>query len=202
MREIKQQLIDAAHRAYRIGLQRGTGGNVSVRLPGTNRVAIKASGCSFGECRLDNLVLVDMDGEKMEGNGLPSKELRTHLMLYRTLPDAGGIFHCHSPWAIAVAEIVKEIPLLSFHSKVKLGRIAVVETDGSDEQEMAHAVESLVSQQPELKAFVHRRHGIFAVGRTIALAEHNAELVEETAQIAYLVEAMETHPVKTELEAQ
>ena len=69
---IKKELLACAQRAYTIGLQTGNGGNLSIRVPGTDLMIIKGSGYSFGECTPDNLVTVNMQGEIIEGPGKPS----------------------------------------------------------------------------------------------------------------------------------
>jgi L-ribulose-5-phosphate 4-epimerase len=99
----KQDLLTAAGRAYQIGIQTGNGGNLSCRVKDTDIVIIKPSGSSFGECTVDNLVTVNLQGEKTAGPGIPSREVYTHLAIYRKRPDVLGIFHCHSPWAFAFA---------------------------------------------------------------------------------------------------
>ena len=186
--QLKNELLACARRAYTIGLQTGNGGNLSARLAGTEQVVIKGSGTSFGECAVDNLVTVNLAGEIIEGRGKPSKEIRTHLAIYRLRPDVHGIFHSHSPWAIAYAEDADEIQPLALHARSKLGVIPVLKVDGHADETVERAVEGLLQSQPDLKAFVQAKHGIFGLAPTITLAEHHAELVEETAQIGWLVE--------------
>ena len=86
IRRVKQSLLTNAKRAYEIRLQTGNGGNLSGRVPGADLIIIKASGCSFDQCTADNLVAVTLDGEIVDGDGLPSKELATHLAIYRLRP--------------------------------------------------------------------------------------------------------------------
>jgi L-ribulose-5-phosphate 4-epimerase len=186
--QIKKELLACARRAYTIGLQTGNGGNLSARLAGTAQVVIKGSGTSFGECTMDNLVTVNLDGEMIDGPGKPSREIRTHLAIYRLRPDVNGIFHSHSPWAIAYAEAADEIQPLALHAQSKLGVIPVLKVDGHADEAVEKAVEDLLSAYADLKAFIQSKHGIFGLARTITLAEHHAELVEETAQIGWLVE--------------
>jgi len=186
--QLKIELLACARRAYTIGLQTGNGGNLSARLAGTEQVVIKGSGTSFGECAVDNLVTVNLAGEIIEGRGKPSREIRTHLAIYRLRPDVHGIFHSHSPWAIAYAEDADEIQPLALHARSKLGVIPVLKVDGHADETVERAVEALLHSQPDLKAFVQAKHGIFGLAPTITLAEHHAELVEETAQIGWLVE--------------
>ena len=186
--QVKKELLTCARRAYTIGLQTGNGGNLSARVAGTDTVVIKGSGHSFGECSMDNLVTVNLDGEIIEGPGKPSREIKTHLAIYRLRPDVDGIFHSHSPWAIAYAEDADAIVPLALHAQSKLGTIPILKVDGHADETVEKAVEALLKANPDLKAFVQAKHGIFGLARTITLAEHHAELVEETAQIAWLVE--------------
>jgi L-ribulose-5-phosphate 4-epimerase len=186
--QVKKELLACARRAYAIGLQTGNGGNLSARLDGTEQVVIKGSGTSFGECTMDNLVTVNLDGEMIDGPGKPSREIRTHLAIYRLRPDVHGIFHSHSPWAIAYAEDADEIKPLALHAQSKLGVIPVLKVDGHADEAVEKAVEALLKVHADLKAFVQAKHGIFGLARTITLAEHHAELVEETAQIGWLVD--------------
>jgi L-ribulose-5-phosphate 4-epimerase len=187
IQRLKEDMIATALRAYQIGLQTGNGGNLSGRVPGMDKIVIKGSGFSFGECALDNFVMVNMNGDVLEGGGKPSRELLTHLAIYRMRPDVHGIFHTHSPWSIAYGEDASEIPLLTDHSRAKLGPIPVIRVEGHGTEAVARAVEALLQEHPELAAFVQVKHGIFGLGMNIIQAEHNAELVEETAQIALLV---------------
>ena len=97
-----------------------------------------------------------------------------------------GIFHSHSPWAIAYAEDADEIQPLALHARSKLGVIPVLKVDGHADEAVERAVQALLKAHPDLKAFVQARHGIFGMAATITLAEHHSELVEETAQIGWL----------------
>ncbi len=186
METIKEEMIKAACRAYQIGLQTGNGGNLSCRVPASDTIIIKGSGLSFGECRQDNFVLVTIGGEVIDGAGTPSRELLTHLSIYRLRPDIHGIFHTHSPWSIACADGSSEIPLLTGHARAKLGPVPVIRSEGQATADFAGAVEKLLTEKPKLRAFVQSGHGIFGLGEDIIQAEHNAELVEETSQIAIL----------------
>jgi len=185
--DVREQVVRAAHRAYSIGLQTGNGGNLSARVPGEKIVVIKPSGSSFGECTAESLVAVDLEGRVIGDSGKPSRELWTHLEIYRLRPDVHAIFHCHSPWAVASAEVFADIPLHTYHARDKIGSIPILSVEGHADQQVVKAVKELLVKYPELKAFVQRRHGIFTFAENIALAEHHAELVEETAQIAWLV---------------
>lgn len=190
---IKDEMIKVALRAYQIGLQTGNGGNLSCRVPGTDTVIIKGSGFSFGECSRDNFVMVTMEGKVIDETGKPSRELLTHLCIYRLRPDVHGIFHSHSPWSIAYADDSREIPLITEHAKAKLGPIPVIRVEYHAIRDFVAAVKNLLTEKPQLGAFVQSGHGIFGLGKDISHAEHNAELVEETAKIALLMSLRKGH---------
>ncbi len=187
IRRVKDELVKSARRAYEIGLQTGDGGNLSGRVAGTDLIVIKPSGFSFGECTPENLVTVTMQGDTVKGEGTPSRELLTHLAIYTARPDVLGICHCHGPWSIACAEFHSRIPGISLHAEHKIGPIPVLRVAGHGDLKVKQAVSALLAKHPGLKAFVQARHGIFAMAESITRAEHHAELVEETAQIAWLV---------------
>ena len=183
--QVKQCLLANAKRAYEIRLQTGNGGNLSGRVPGADLVIIKASGCSFDQCTVENLVTVTLDGEIVDGDGLPSQELATHLLIYQVRPDVQGVFHCHSPWAIACANLGDTIPTVTLHAKSKLGRIPVLRLSDETAQANLPVIRALLTADRDLRVFVQDRHGIFSFASSIELARYNAELVEETAQIAW-----------------
>lgn len=199
LESLKRAFVQAARRAYTIGLQTGNGGNLSARLPGRDLVLIKPNGLSFGECSEANLVGTTLEGEVVLGEGTPSRELRTHLAVYRLRDDVNGIVHCHCPWAIACAAALGApgapgapgafgtLPLHTYHAELKLGPVPVLTVEGHADETVAREVQRLMREQPGVKAFLQARHGIFALGASVIEAEHTAELVQETAQIAWLL---------------
>lgn len=184
---LKQQMQTAASRAYTCGLQSGNGGNLSARPANAQYMVIKASGKSFGECSPDTLITIDYDGQVLEGTLKPSREYLTHSAVYRSRPEVHAIMHCHAPFSIALAALVDELPFVTHHMQMKLGAIPVLTVDAHADVTMAEHTTRFLSEHPGIKAFVHRKHGLFSFGADIAEAEHNAELVEESAKIALLI---------------
>ncbi|MDR1507797.1 MAG: class II aldolase/adducin family protein [Treponema sp.] len=181
----------AAGRAYMRGIQTGSGGNLSCRGPGDNTMTVKASGGSFAEVSAagESLVVTDLYGKPLPGeSGKPTREFVLHGLLYRLLPELGGIMHCHSPWSIAWAFDHDFLPALTLHVQLKFGcDIPVVNVlSPMVREEDAPLVEAAVKNNPRPPAFILRAHGVVALGKNVVEAEHNAELVEETAQIALL----------------
>jgi L-ribulose-5-phosphate 4-epimerase len=186
----KQDLVKSAQRAYRRGIQTGNGGNISVRVPGQEWMVVKPSGISFVECTEENLVVTDYDGKVVEGTLKPTREALLHGVLYKNVPWVNGIVHTHSPWTIAWSYTRKDVPLITQHSIGKIGpRIATLlfESFKVTGKEVPDVL-GLFQEHPETQAFVLLGHGIVALGKDVLEAEHTAELVEETAQIAWLHE--------------
>ncbi len=186
--QIKQDLIRAAQRAYTRGIQTGSGGNVSARIPGENLMVVKPSGISFADCDQDNLVITDFEGNLVAGTLKPTREALLHGVLYQHLPEVGGIVHCHSPWSIAWSFTKQDIPALTYHAQLKFGcPVATVDIDAPvvPKPEMARIL-SLFDANPKLPAFLLVAHGVVALGKDAVDAEHVAEMVEETAQVAWL----------------
>ncbi len=184
---LKQQLILCAGRAYGIGLQTGSGGNLSARIEGRDQMIIKGSGYSFGECSEQTLVLVDFEGTGIDGETAPSREYLTHAAIYRERPDVAAVMHCHAPWSIAAAAVMEALPSVTHHMEMKLGSVPVLTADSHADLAMAETTGDFLSLHMGIKAFIHRRHGIFSFGSSPAEAEHNAELVEECAKIAMIL---------------
>jgi L-ribulose-5-phosphate 4-epimerase len=188
--EVAKDLIEAAARAYRRGIQTGSGGNLSARIPGKDLMVVKPSGISFIDCNEKNLVVTDFDGKVVAGSGKPSREALLHGVLYRHVPTIGGVVHCHSPWATSWSFSKQDLPLVTHHARMKFGvPIATLDVDAPvvPPEEMPRVI-GLFEKHPTLPAFLLVAHGIVAVGKNVLDAENVAEMVEETAQIAWLRE--------------
>ncbi len=185
---IKDEMILAASRAYTRGIQTGNGGNFSARVPGKDLMVLKSSGGSFMDATRDNLLITDFAGKLVEGNGKPTREALLHGFIYQAAPQVNGVMHCHSPWAIAWAATGQDLDKVTYHQELKFGcPIAVIDVKSPVVRaEDFPLIEALLKKYPQLPGFVLADHGVVAVGDNIVNAEHNAELIEETAQVAFL----------------
>lgn len=188
--QLKRDLMKAAQRAYQRGVQTGSGGNLSVRVPNEDLMVVKPSGVSFVDCNEENLIITDFDGKVVEGKGKPTREALLHGVLYRNVPTIGGVVHCHSPWSIGWSFSKRDLPLVTQHAVLKFGvPIATVDINEPvvPASEMPRII-SLFEKHPNLPAFLLVAHGVVAVGKNVLDAENVAEMVEETAQVAWLHE--------------
>jgi len=190
-REIYSMLSLAARRAYARGIQTGSGGNLSARDTRARQMIVKASGGSFADCtgKGAGFVVTRLNGERIRPDDpKPSREAPLHGMLYEYLPAIGGVMHCHSPWAVAFSFGHDVLPMTTWHVRLKLGcDVPILNIDSPILlPEHMSAVRALFEAHPDLAAFILRGHGVVAFGRDVLEAEHTAELIEETAQIAFL----------------
>lgn len=185
----KDALIWSAKRCFDLRLQTNAGGNLSVKLSSAEAIVIKPSGVGFDECTRDNLQVVHLDGTIEPSAFKPSKDLDFHLDLYRIRPDIQAIVHCHSPWATGYASAGLEIPCLTVQTIEKIGRMPLIplSKNGGPQTEVEI---SPVFRDSSVRAAVLANHGTIGVGKTLTAAQYLAEIIEETAHIAFVRDAL------------
>lgn len=184
----RKEFLRICRRAVEMGMQVSTGGNLSMRLP-KDLFLVKPSGISLYDLSEQNLLITDTLGETVEGSGKPTKEIGTHLSVYRARTDIGGVVHYHPPYATAYAVCGRPIPLLTVHAERILGMIPVIPPGAEGSEALASLVGETFSN-PLVKVVLLAGHGILAGGTNLVEAQNLAELVEESAKIAYLSERL------------
>ena len=183
--EKKDALIATAKRCFGLRLQTNAGGNLSVRLESADAIVIKPSGIGFNECTRENLQVVHLDGTIEPSEHKPSKDLGFHLDLYRIRPDINAVVHCHSPWATGYASAGIEIPCLTVQTIEKIGRMPLIPLSDAGGPQTEVEIRP-VFRDSKVVAAVLANHGTIGVGSTLMKAQHLAEIIEETAHIAYV----------------
>ncbi|MEL6203713.1 MAG: class II aldolase/adducin family protein [Pseudomonadota bacterium] len=183
--EKKDALIATARRCFDLRLQTNAGGNLSVRLDSRDAIVIKPSGIGFNECTRDNLQIVDLDGTIEPSPFKPSKDLGFHLDLYRIRDDIRAVVHCHSPWATGYASAGLEIPCLTVQTIEKIGRMPLIPLSPQGGPQTERDI-SPVFRDPKIVAAVLANHGTIGVGKSLMAAQYLAEIIEETAHIAFV----------------
>lgn len=189
---LAEELVEASKRTYLSGIQTGSGGNVSARIPGKDEMLVKASGSSLFDSTPDGFVLCDLKGRVISGTAKPTREVFLHGLLYQLCPEAMAVVHTHSPYAISWASCHPVLPLTTWHSKLKLKTdLPVLDIPSAMvKEEYAHIVLEVFDHFPKLDGFLLVDHGLVAIGKDPLNAEQTAELIEETAQIAFLKAVM------------
>ena len=184
----RQQLSEYSHRAFRRHLVGGTGGNLSIRIPGTDTVLVTPTGISLQEVEPAQNILVNLEGEIIESpqNLKGSKETGFHLAAYKLKPDIGGIAHVHPPHATAYSNKVQPLPLATISARVVLKHVPCIECFAPGSAELRNAVMGGIKENPEANCLLMKEHGILAMGKDLRQAFYLADLTEDTAKIAYV----------------
>ena len=178
----KSLLIKIAKRNFILKHQTNNGGNLSVKLSSIPAIIIKPSGVGFNECNMHNLMIVDLEGNILEGNLKPSKDLDFHLGLYNSRLDINAIVHCHSPWATSCASSGIEIPCFTVQTKEKLGRIPLIPLSENGRPQTSKEITPVMSGKA-INAAILVNHGTIGLGKTLISAQYIVELIEETAHV-------------------
>lgn len=165
------------------GLVKMTSGNVSGRDPETGLVVIKPSGYSFEEMLPEHMVIVDLDGQVVEGNLKPSTDTDTHLYVYKHRPDVFGMVHTHSPYASSFAVLGQPIPACLTASAMLGGEIPL---GGYAPIGGADIGQEIIDKIGGAKAIIMQNHGVFTIGSSAHQATKMAVEVEEIAKITHL----------------
>lgn len=171
-----------------------TWGNVSGIDREKGLVVIKPSGVPYEDLKLEHLVVVDLQGNLVEGNLNPSSDTSTHLEIYNNFKEVGGVVHTHSRWATIWAQTGKSVPALGtthadyFYGEIPCTRIMTSEEiQGEYEKETGNViVETFKTINPMyVPGVLVNNHGPFTWGKDAHEAVHNAVVLEEVSMMAY-----------------
>jgi L-ribulose-5-phosphate 4-epimerase len=199
LEELKQTVFQANLDLVKHGLVIFTWGNVSAIDRAKRLVVIKPSGVSYNDMKADDMVVVDLEGNTVEGRLKPSSDTATHLVLYRSFPNIGGVVHTHSTYATAWAQAGKDIPNIGtthadyFKDAIPCTRpMTKTEIEGAYEHETGKViVERFAEINPDYTpAVLVNNHGPFAWGTDAHNAVHNAVVLEQIAKMASIAVAV------------
>ena len=192
---LKEKVFRANLDLVKHGLVIFTWGNVSAIDRENNLVVIKPSGVSYETMVAADMVVVDLDGNIVEGGLRPSSDMPTHVMLYKAFSEIGGIVHTHSTYATAWAQAGRDIPNIGtthadyFHDAIPCtAEMSRAEVEGNYEKETGRVIVRCFKEIDPVHTpgVLVRNHGPFAWGRDAADAVHNAVVLEQVAKMAYL----------------
>ena len=216
--ELKKEVYEANMLLPHYELVTFTWGNVSGIDREKGLFVIKPSGVDYDKLTPDDMVVMDLDGNKVEGRYNPSSDTATHLELYKAFPEIGGVVHTHSSYATSWAQAGwaqagRSIPCYgTTHADYFYGEIPCVRCLNADEIESAYEENTghlIVNEFKRMDkdpvavpAVLCKNHGPFAWGRDAHEAVHNAVVLEEVAKMAYRAETInpEIKPAPQELQ--
>jgi L-ribulose-5-phosphate 4-epimerase len=184
LEQLKSELVELHLELPRHELVVWTSGNVSARDPETGLVVIKPSGVRYEDLRPEQMVVVDLEGQTVEGDLKPSSDTASHLYIYRHGPDVGGVVHTHSPYATAFAAVGRPIPVVltaiadEFGGPIPCGGFALI-----GDESIGKVVIDSIGHSP---AVLLKNHGVFTIGRTAEAAVKAAVMTEDNARTVWL----------------
>lgn len=194
---LKELVYEANMEIPREELAIVTFGNVSGVDRNAGVVAIKPSGVPYHKLKVEDIVIVDLDNELVEGNMRPSSDTKTHTLLYKNFPTIGGVCHTHSTYAVAWAQAMKPIPNMGTTHADHLTKSVPVTEVMSDEMilndyelETGNQILDIFNKEQlspeEVEMVLVACHGPFTWGKDPAKAVYNSIVLEEIAKMAYL----------------
>ncbi len=213
LEDLKQRVYEANMLLPAHGLVTFTWGNVSEIDRETGIFAIKPSGVDYDKLKPEDMVLVDLEGNKVEGKYNPSSDTATHVELYKAFPEIGGVVHTHSSYATSWAQAGRDIPCYgTTHADYIYGEVPCLRCLTKEEIDEAYERNTgllIVSEFKKMNkeilavpAVLCKNHGPFAWGKNGHEAVHNAVVLEEVAKMAYRAELInpEVKPAPQELQ--
>lgn len=193
LEELKKAVYEANMLLPKHNLVTFTWGNVSQIDRETGYFAIKPSGVDYDKLTPEDMVIMDLEGNKIEGKYNPSSDTPTHIELYKAFPKIGGVVHTHSPWATSWAQAGRGIPCYgTTHADYMYGEIPCVRCLTKEEIDTAYEKNTglLIADYFKDKdyeavpAVLCKNHGPFTWGKDGHEAVHNAVVLEEVAKMA------------------
>lgn len=201
LEELKKSVYEANMLLPKYGLVTFTWGNVSGIDRESGLFVIKPSGVEYDKLTPDDMVVMNLNGERVEGKYRPSSDTPTHLEFYKAFPEIGGVVHTHSSYATSWAQAGRGIPCYgTTHADYFYGEIPCVRCLTKEEIEEAYEantghliVNEFAAMQKDPTAVpgvLCKNHGPFSWGKDAAEAVHNAVVMEEVAKMAYRTETI------------
>lgn len=211
--QLKQEVYEANMLLPKYHLVTFTWGNVSGIDREKGLFVIKPSGVDYDKLTPDSMVVVNLEGEVVEGDYRPSSDTPTHVVLYNRFQEIGGVVHTHSPWATSWAQAGRGIPCYgTTHADYLYGQVPCVRTLTKEEIETAYEKNTGVLIADEFErlavdylatpAVLCKNHGPFTWGKDAKEAVHNAVVLEEVAKMAARCEQIDpkVNPAPQELQ--
>jgi Ribulose-5-phosphate 4-epimerase and related epimerases and aldolases len=187
--QVIKQIVDSSHYIYKKGLVPGKSGNISCRFyeEGISKVAITRSGIAKRNVELEDIIIIDMDGNVLEGDKKPSMETFLHLEVYNKREDINGIVHSHSPFATGFSMSGKKLRRLEGFGPIETPYIPYVKYSSPGSKELAKDTGLMMKNNDSV---ILKDHGVVAAGVNLDEATLLAEFIEDIAKIQYIANTL------------
>lgn len=211
-KELKEICYEANMEIPKRNLAIYTFGNVSALDKETGIFAIKPSGVPYVDLKPEDMVLIDLEGKKVDGKMNPSSDTMTHAVLYKAYPELGGIVHTHATYSVAWAQACRAVPIYgTTHADHLAGTIPITDVmsdemiKGNYEEQTGYQILNAMKKgnlsPEEVQMILVACHGPFTWGKDAAKAVYNAAVLEELCKMATITERInpEVKPMKDTL---
>jgi len=181
----RKTLFNIVIKLYQKELIQLNSGNVSVRAS-AEHIAITPSGISYDEMAEEDLVIVNLNGDVVEGNAIPSSETPMHTTIYKNMPAVKAVVHSHSPFALAFATVGKSIPIISTEGLAIRGPIPIADYACPGTEAQGWAAIHAMQGPPAVMGTLLKNHGVLATGANLTEAYSAACRIEMAAKIYFL----------------
>ena len=199
LEKLKEDVLAANLDLVKHNLVIFTWGNVSIRDPESGHIVIKPSGVSYSQMQADQMVVLDANGDKVEGDLNPSSDAPTHVILYKHFRKIGGVVHTHSEWATSWAQAGRNLPPYGtthadyFYGKIPCTRqLTQEEVESNYEKATGEAIIETFNERDyaSMPGVLVHGHAPFTWGKDGKEAIHNAVVIEEVAKMAFRTEML------------
>lgn len=201
LEELKRKVLKANLDLVKNGLVLYTWGNVSEMDRASGLLVIKPSGVSYDGMTEEDMVVVDLSGNVVEGKWRPSSDTPTHIEFYKAFPDVNGVTHTHSTFATSWAQAGRDIPFYGtthadyFYGDIPCARsLTQEEIEGEYEKNTGLVIVERFQKDNikplEVPGVLIKSHGVFAFGKDAAASVYNATVIEEVAKMAFITESV------------
>jgi L-ribulose-5-phosphate 4-epimerase len=193
--DLKQKVFESNLNLVKHGLVLLTWGNASAIDRETGLIAIKPSGIAYSDMKVDDMVIVDLDGKTVEGKLNPSTDTATHVVLYKSFQEIGGVVHTHSTYATGWAQAGMDIPNMGtthadhfYHSIPCTPDMTFTEIENNYEDSTGQVIVKRFADLNPIytPGVLVKNHGPFTWGKDVFEAVYNAVVLEEIAKMAYI----------------
>jgi len=184
---LRKEIIEAGKRVYDRGYVASNDGNISARID-DKRVLITPTGVSKGFMKMEDLIIVDMEGSLVSGDKKPSSETNMHLQIYKDRPEVNSVCHAHPPYSTGFAVAGIEMDKMTLPEVIiSLGVIPIVEYGTTGTEELYAQIKKYIL---DYDALLLANHGALTVGTSVLNAYHKMETLEHAAKIQFIAQQL------------